>query len=340
MDPKDGCEAKLDYDVNNCGACGAQCKFANASAGCGPSQQGMSGCYLKACSYGFDDCNGDSKDGCETSTSSDVKNCGGCGMTCAAVPHATVGCVNSVCSLTGCNQGWSDCDNNAKNGCETQTGNDNKNCGKCGNACVQGQICINSSCTCANCSFNNAKSKCVNNVCLFDQCLPNWGDCDFNVNNGCEADLTADANNCGACGNVCPQNKAFCFNSQCSAYVLPAECNNATKVDDAGRNVMNEFNVICDNNMGNNWYQFVNATGTKMPTAPPAELHCSTHAPGWINGNYPNFGDGKVTRTVCFNWAGNQCQWSVNIQVINCGQSYVFQLPNTPVCNLRYCGTN
>jgi Cys-rich repeat protein len=215
-DPADGCEAKLDYDVANCGACGAKCAIPNAIQGCGPAPMGKSGCYLKACLYGFDDCDGSPDNGCEKDITSDVKNCGACGMACGNVGHGKIGCITGVCALTSCDQGWSDCDNNPKNGCETATGTDKNNCGKCGNACGQGQVCVNSSCTCANCSFNNAKSKCVNNVCQFDVCLPNFGDCDFNVNNGCEVDLTGDNNNCGACGAACGGQTPYCVAGKCT----------------------------------------------------------------------------------------------------------------------------
>jgi hypothetical protein len=217
MDPKDGCETKLDYDPMNCGGCGMPCKFANAIAGCGPSPApGTSGCYIQACAFGFDDCNGMPGDGCETSTLSDVKNCGGCGMLCGALPNAMVGCVNAVCGLIGCKQGWFDCDGLAKNGCETAVKNDRNNCGKCGAACGQGQVCINGGCTCANCQFNNAKSKCVNNMCVFDQCVDGFGDCNNNVNDGCESDLSGDKNNCGACGNACDQNTPYCYAGKCT----------------------------------------------------------------------------------------------------------------------------
>jgi Cys-rich repeat protein len=215
-DPKDGCEAKLDYDVNNCGACGMKCAIPHATSGCGPSQMGMSGCYLSACNYGYDDCNGDAKDGCETSTTSDVKNCGGCGMVCPAAAHASIACLNAVCALTMCNVGWGDCDNNAKNGCETPLSNDKNNCGKCGSACGQGQICINGGCTCANCMITNAKTKCVNNMCVFDQCVQGFADCNNNLNDGCEADLNNDTSNCSACGMACQQNWT-CSAGVCSA---------------------------------------------------------------------------------------------------------------------------
>jgi hypothetical protein len=205
-DPKDGCEAKLDYDADNCGACGMKCAIPNAIQGCGPVPMGAkSGCYIKACTFGWDDCNGNADDGCETSVLSDAKNCGGCGMPCAKVAHATVSCVNAACALTQCDVGFLDCDGNAKNGCETVASNDVNNCGKCGAACGQGQVCINGGCTCANCNIANAATKCVNNACVFDHCVQGFADCDNNLNNGCETNLNTDNNNCSACGMACPQ---------------------------------------------------------------------------------------------------------------------------------------
>src|SRR5204863_4777247 len=70
-DAADGCEINIRTDVANCGACGTVCKLEHATAGCSDT------CFLSACDFGFDDCNGNPKDGCETTTLDDVKNCGG-----------------------------------------------------------------------------------------------------------------------------------------------------------------------------------------------------------------------------------------------------------------------
>jgi Cys-rich repeat protein len=211
MNPADGCEANLHVDVKNCTACGMACAFAHATAAC------ADGCYLAACNFGFDDCDGKGDNGCETSTLSDVKNCGGCGMACGALANAVVGCNNAVCAITSCKQGFLDCDNNPKNGCETAAANDRNNCGMCGVACGQGQVCINGGCTCANCAITNATTKCVNNMCVFDKCVAGFGDCNNNLNDGCEIQFSNDKNNCGACGNVCPNNLANCVQGVCSA---------------------------------------------------------------------------------------------------------------------------
>src|SRR5438477_353635 len=78
-----GCEINISTDVANCGACGTVCKLEHATAGCSDT------CFLSACDFGFDDCNGNPKDGCETTTLDDVKNCGGCGKACPLPFNAT-----------------------------------------------------------------------------------------------------------------------------------------------------------------------------------------------------------------------------------------------------------
>jgi hypothetical protein len=213
-DPKDGCEANLHADPNNCTMCGAACAIANAYAGC------ADGCYSTACKWGFDDCNNNTMDGCETSVLSDVKNCGSCGHSCANLANAMAGCVNGNCVLSSCTVGFADCDKNAANGCEVLTNTDVNNCGKCGNVCPQGTICKGGGCTCAMCNIPNASALCVNNMCVFDKCNPGFGDCNNNKADGCEVNLNVDKTNCGACGNVCPMNLPSCNNGVCSQVAI------------------------------------------------------------------------------------------------------------------------
>ena len=52
------------------------------------------------------------------------------------------------------------------------------------------------------------------------------------------------------------------------------------------------------------------------------------------------FPDGVVSRQVCFNWSGNQCAWNAQVDIVACPDFYLYHLPNAPVCNLRYCGTD
>ena len=78
-----------------------------------------------------------------------------------------------------------------------------------------------------------------------------------------------------------------------------------------------------------------------MPTSCVSKLRCGTHATGWMNGAHPTVAQGKVTRKVCYSWDSNCCNWSNNIEVVNCGQYYVYKLsPPSAGCTLRYCGSD
>ena len=77
-----------------------------------------------------------------------------------------------------------------------------------------------------------------------------------------------------------------------------------------------------------------------MPTSCVSKRRCGTGASGWMNGAYPTVADGKVTRKVCYSYYGGCCQWSNNIEVVNCGNYYVYKLSRPPQCNLRYCGSD
>src|SRR5205807_2066513 len=97
--------------VGNCGACGAACNLAHATAACMASS-----CVVASCDLGFKDCDGQPADGCESNTALDPLNCGACGHACSSTNGAPA-CGGGACSIT-CNMGFGDCDNNVNDGCE------------------------------------------------------------------------------------------------------------------------------------------------------------------------------------------------------------------------------
>lgn len=83
-----GCEVSLSSDPANCGGCGDACAaFAHGLPTC------SNGRCSAVCAMGYSDCNSDTTDGCEVSTSSDARNCGSCGLICG--PGTT--CRNGIC---------------------------------------------------------------------------------------------------------------------------------------------------------------------------------------------------------------------------------------------------
>ena len=121
------------------------------------------------------------------------------------------------------------------------------------------------------------------------------------------------------------------------------ECLNyqAITTQNGRKNTYVSTSAICDNNLFG-WHRFEAATGTKMPTSCVPSNRCNTHATGWLNGDHPTVAEGLVTRQVCFSYY-DCCSWSINIQVRNCGDFYIYNFMGTPPehpCHLRYCSTD
>lgn len=133
----DGTCLSIDRPDRGCGdqSCYA-CNVSNATPRCNRSH----GCDIAVCHPGFEDCNGDSRDGCETNVRVDPDNCGGCGQKCASLAHAQRGC-GDTCTIWRCETGYRDCNRVVADGCEVDARGDRANCGACGHACGPGQTC-------------------------------------------------------------------------------------------------------------------------------------------------------------------------------------------------------
>lgn len=133
-----GCEVDTLSTAARCGGClpaeggeGQDCSSLEGSAHVTVTSCSGGGCAIVGCDSGWVDCDGDFATGCETNTTSDEDNCGGCadsadapGEVCADKPHVAEQCTSGSCDYT-CDSGWSDLNNDryntGGNGCETRT---------------------------------------------------------------------------------------------------------------------------------------------------------------------------------------------------------------------------
>ena len=121
-------------------------------------------------------------------------------------------------------------------------------------------------------------------------------------------------------------------------FLLFLECSSYRILSESDR-AQGYWGVVkCDRNVRKGWYRIQGGAGKQIPDTCVPEQQCGTNAPGWLSGGHPTVEQGIVSRKVCFHWYGSCCRWSQNIRVRNCSAFYVYELPPTEGCNLRYCG--
>lgn len=195
---RDGCEADLRNDANNCRACGRRCQPRNAVPVCRAGE-----CDHGPCDVGYAECNNVRDDGCEAMLSS-RDHCGSCNNRCMRA-NATATCEGGACALGPCDTGFANCDGSGVNGCEIDVRRDMMNCGACGNVC----------------SYPNATASCENGVCVFGRCLENWSDCNNNRvprTDGCEVSsggFATSSSHCGGCNRLC-SHPMRCMGGSCA----------------------------------------------------------------------------------------------------------------------------
>ncbi len=117
-----------------------------------------------------------------------------------------------MCPVTTCTHPWETCPS-SEFPCSTNLLSDNENCGGCGIHCPRADLGTKSSWTC------------VNGECSLI-CQQPWGDCDGDLTNGCETNITT-AFNCGGCGIKCTDGTQ-CTDGACVDWCvyqgLPDKC--------------------------------------------------------------------------------------------------------------------
>lgn len=223
-------------DQKHCGDCRTKCPDRpNAPAGC------LRGTCVLTCNPGFQNCDQNLQNGCETNVNTDESNCGRCKNTCPTHDGSQSECKAGQCTYN-CLPGFGHCDKDPRHICETNLNTDPNNCSACGKICPSGPA-LHGSATCTSgtcglvcdqghqdCDGNlingcetkvqgykddctacgnfcpprlHSNSICSDQNCVYT-CMPGYLDCDQSSDNGCEIESGADIHNCGACGQSCP----------------------------------------------------------------------------------------------------------------------------------------
>jgi hypothetical protein len=281
-----GCERQLNT-LTNCGGCGIACNPPNATPSCASGV-----CQLSSCANGFDDCDGDPSNGCETPLNT-LTDCGSCGTTCFIAGAQDLNCAGGVCSAASCSPGFADCDGDSLS-CETDL-RTLSDCVSCNVPCGDGSgrlphasaSCASGSCGVGSCDFGfgncdgspgngcespldtlvdcggcnvpcsraNGSETCASGFCQTVSCDPGFDDCDGDDSTGCEAQLGTAAH-CGSCTDACGTNQV-CSSGSCVGRFLTFQPAN------------------------------VNAGALNSGTAPDVQLDCGTINldTGSLNGN-------------------------------------------------------
>lgn len=127
---------------------------------------------------------------------------------------------------------------------------------------------------------------------------------------------------------------------QTKGISTPAECTSYTTLSESSRYWINTGGSECDNHLTHTWYRFSGAAGIMMATRCIPRNRCNSQMSGWISGSNPRVAYEKVTTTACMHSSSSCCNYAFTVEIRNCSGFYVYKLPPTSTCSLRYCGVN
>ncbi|MBL8684522.1 MAG: hypothetical protein JNK05_35435 [Myxococcales bacterium] len=311
--PANGCEVSLASNAH-CGRCN------NACSGATPLCNAMTGMCTSACTGGQTLCGMACVD-----TQTNATHCGMCGNNCRADQR----CAAGSCQCAAGTECGGRC---------TDTSTDRSNCGACGRACRADQTCAAGVCRCTTgtdcggmcrdtssdpsncgacgmtCMFNRAASSCAMGVCRLGACNSGWGNCDGNMTNGCEQDLSSSAH-CGTCGNACTGATPVCSGGMCSSGCLAGQT----------RCGMTCANLNTDTS-------HCGACGRACTPGPNQTAICAT--------GMCQYACTTSSRGDCNGMTADGCEADLNTSTVNCGRcgtSCPARANATAVCSLGVC---
>ena len=132
--------------------------------------------------------------------------------------HGSGDCVETLCELNACDEGWGDCDDIAGNGCESALLHSPLHCGTCGLSCRPGEQCEEGACQCGEGEGCAPNERCCEGSCVAaddESCLCGeqlCGEEEVCCSGAC-LDFKLDSS-CGACDGVC-DSAQHCVSAVC-----------------------------------------------------------------------------------------------------------------------------
>ena len=90
---------------------------------------------------------------------------------------------------------------------------------------------------------------------------------------------------------------------------------------------------------GEGWYRVVGPAGTRLADTPTkGYYYCGTAAARYVQGNHPTKIGETVSTKACYYYVSNlPCHKPQDIKIRNCGEYYLYYLPETRSCWQGYC---
>ena len=289
--------------------CGGSCKP------CDPGQvcEVPADCASKVCPDGTcsePTCDDGVINGTETGRDCGGGLCDGCGT--GSPCNSATDCRSGVCAgeqgtkkcEVSCVEGTAECDGETDVECETNVLTDPLRCGDCETVC----------------ELAHAEQSCVSGACQIGACVAPYDNCNNEVEDGCETNLTTSETDCGACGSECSDDNGV---PSCVASECQIECNEGFRDCDGTR---------------------VNGCETSVGTDVEACGTCTTVCP-IVPGETPWCRNGVCGGTPCEDGLGNcdglgeTCERDLTADIENCGRcGGVCTVRNgTPECDAGNC---
>jgi len=184
--------------------------------------------------------------------------------------------------------------------CDTQK--DPENCGTCGHVCPSGP---------------RGTAACNNGTCVL-ACDDGWGDCNGNVFDGCEADVTSSVEHCGACARDCRTcGGTKCTNSACDVAdfatatapitLLNADADHVTYATDRAVKQITRTTLADESVLDVDFTPWIQATKTNVLFIVPgtdAFAGIYATAPGFVGPQIAAYGRGENVDTFAFDDTG------------------------------------